>query len=318
MFNQFLSVVWDVNPEIFHIGSVSVRWYGVFWALSFIIGMFMFRGFFRREGYPERLLDSIFLYGIISTLLGARLGHIIFYDLKSYLADPITILYVWQGGLASHGAAIGLLIGLWLFSRKHKLPYIWSLDRIMLPVTVGGAGVRLGNLMNSEIYGTPTTRPWGFEFIRDGAWHEAIERGGSGALPVHPTQIYEAACYLITFGLLVYLYYRKDLGRKRPGLLFGIGLIGVFLSRFIIEYIKSPQVSFELDMSMMMGQWLSVPFIIAGIVMIIRALRRPAVEVPATPTPIYTYSAQLKKKEPVQGAVPKKKDGTGSIPSGKK
>lgn len=299
MFDQFLSVIWNVNPEIFHIGPLSVRWYGLTWALTFVIGLIMFRGFFRREGYPAKLLDSIFLWGILSTIIGARLGHILFYDLHSYLENPISMLYIWEGGLASHGAAIGLLVGLLGFSLKHKMPYIWSLDRIMFPVTAGGAGVRLGNLMNSEIYGTTTDLPWGFEFINDPAWIP-------GSMPVHPTQIYEALCYLITFGILAYLYYGRDMGRKRPGLLFGIGLIGVFLSRFIIEYIKNPQMDFEMNMSLMMGQWLSIPFVIVGIIFVVRAFVKPAVAVPAKPTPLYTNSQQaaVKKKEPVKGAVP--------------
>lgn len=312
MLNRFLSVIWDVDPEIFHIGALSIRWYGITWALTFVIGLLMFRDFFRREGYPAKLLDSAFLWGILSTIIGARLGHVLFYDLHDYLQNPITILYIWQGGLASHGAALGLLVGLWGFSRRNKMPYLWSLDRIMLPVTVGGACVRLGNLMNSEIYGTPTDLPWGFEFIRDPNWV-------AGSPAVHPTQIYEAVCYLVTFGILMYLYYGRDMGRKRPGLLFGVGLIGVFLSRFIIEYIKNPQMDFELDMSLLMGQWLSVPFVIAGLVFVVRALSRPAVNVPSTPTPVYTYSkySTPKKKEPVKGAVPlgKKADTSHEMPA---
>ena len=302
MFNQLLSVIWDVNPEIFHIGPLSIRWYGIAWALTFVIGLFMFRDFFRREGYPANLLDSAFLWCMLSTIIGARLGHVLFYDIHDYLQDPITILYIWQGGLASHGAAIGVLIGLWGFSRKSKMPYIWSLDRIMLPVTIGGACVRIGNLMNSEIYGTPTDLPWGFEFIRDPNWI-------AGSPAVHPTQIYEALCYLVTFGVLMYLYYGRDMGRKRPGLLFGAGLIGVFLSRFIIEYIKNPQMDFEMDMSLFMGQWLSIPFVIAGVIIMIRALSKPAIDVPSTPTPVYTYSkySVQKKKEPVKGAIPTNK-----------
>lgn len=304
--SYFLSILWDVNPAIFSIGSFEVRWYGLAWALCFIIGMIMFDRFFRREGYPGKLLDSIFLYGILSTIIGARLGHVLFYEPMDYLSQPWKILYIWEGGLASHGAAIGLLVGLWLFSRKYKIPYIWSLDRIMFPVTIGGALVRLGNLMNSEIYGGPTTLPWGFEFVRDPMWARPIVEGGSGSLAVHPTQIYEAICYLITFIILVWLYYGKDMGRKRPGLLFGVGLIGVFLSRFIIEYIKNPQVDFENNMSLLMGQWLSIPFVIAGLIFIIKSLNRPAVKVSSHPKPVYTGqpAQQQKKKDAIPGAVP--------------
>lgn len=309
--NDFLAILWDVNREIFKIGSLEVRWYGLSWALCFIIGMVMFDRFFRSEGYPRKMSDSIFLFGILSTIIGARLGHCLFYEPQYYLSHPIQILYIWQGGLASHGAAVGLLVGLWLFSRKSKIPYIWSLDRIMLPVTVGGGIVRLGNLMNSEIYGQPTTLPWGFEFVRDPQWHEPLTAGGSGGLPVHPTQIYEALCYFITFAVLAWLYYRKDMGRRRPGLLFGVGLVGVFLSRFFIEYIKNPQEGFETNMSLFMGQWLSIPFIIAGIYFIVMAFRRPEIPVPAKPTPVYTdgKKAPRPKREPVTGAVPVKGEG---------
>jgi prolipoprotein diacylglyceryl transferase len=160
--------------------------------------------------------------------------------------------------MASHGAAIGLLIGLWGFSRRHKLPYIWPLDRVMIPVTVGGAIVRFGNLINSEIYGHATDLPWGFIFVR-----------AEETVPKHPTQIYEALCYLLTFAVLVFLYYKKDMGRKRPGLLFGVGLIGVFLSRFLLEFIKNPQVAAEETMLLNIGQLLSIPFILAGRLMVL-------------------------------------------------
>ncbi|MCD7969396.1 MAG: prolipoprotein diacylglyceryl transferase [Alistipes sp.] len=277
----FLSIVWDFNPTLFSIGSVEIRYYSVTWMLTFLIGMWMFEKFVRQDGYPDKVFNSVFWFGFLSTIIGARLGHCLFYEPEYYLSDPIKIFYIRQGGLASHGAAVGLLLGLWMFSRKNKIPYIWSLDRIMLPVTVGGGLVRLGNLMNSEIYGSPTSLPWGFEFIRDPRWWQPVAEGGSGALPVHPTQIYEAICYFITFGILVWLFYKRDAGHKRPGLVFGVGLIGVFLSRFFIEFIKNPQEAFEADMSLLMGQWLSIPFIVAGIWLTVRALRRPeAVDFP--------------------------------------
>ena len=172
--------------------------------------------------------------------------------------------------MASHGAAIGLLIGLWLFSRRNKLPYIWSLDRIMIPVGIGGAIVRLGNLFNSEIFGQATSLPWGFEFVRSHKWVAEFAPN-----PVHPTQIYEALCYLATFGILCWLYYKKDMARRCPGILFGIGLIGTFLTRFFIEFIKTEQEPFELGWTLDMGQWLSIPFILLGICMIWRARDAP-------------------------------------------
>ena len=272
-----MSVVWDVSPEIFSIGSFEVRWYGLSWAIAFALGMVFFANFIQREKLPPKTLDSIIWYGALSTIIGARLGHCLFYDPGYYLQNPLEMLKIWEGGLASHGAAVGLLVGLWLFSRKRKLPYVWGLDRIMVPVTVGGAFVRLGNLMNSEIYGRPTDLPWGFEFIRDRHWLENSPQG----LPVHPTQIYEALCYIVTFLVIIWLYYSRDEGRKRPGVMFGVGLIGVFLARFFIEYLKNPQVEFENNMALMMGQWLSIPFVLLGIFMIVWAYRKKPVEVDA-------------------------------------
>lgn len=254
---KFLAVTWDVNPVFFRIGSFEVMWYGLAWMLAILIGALYFINFTKREGLNPKLADSIFWWGTLATIIGARLGHCFFYEPMHYLQHPLEILNIRQGGMASHGAAIGLLLGLYGFSRRGRLPYIWSLDRIMIPVTIGGAIVRMGNLINSEIYGRATDLPWGFIFVRAGETQ-----------PMHPTQIYEALCYLVTFGILIYLYYKKDMGRTRPGLLFGVGLIGVFLTRFFIEFIKNPQVESEADMVINIGQTLSIPFILVGILMI--------------------------------------------------
>ena len=277
MGNLFLSVIWNVDPVLLRIGSFDIRYYGLTWALAFGIGMLLFINFVKREGYPEKVFDSIFWYGALGTIIGARLGHCFFYAPMEYLTHPLEILNLRQGGLASHGAALGLLLGLWLFSRKNHMPYIWSLDRIMVAVAIGGAGIRLGNLMNSEIFGEATTLPWGFKFLRSQEWVAwyGPEKFPPDGVACHPTQIYEALCYLLLFGILLWLYYKKDMGRRRPGLMFGVGLIGIFLSRFFIEYIKNPQEEFERHMSLMMGQWLSIPFIILGIVAIIIAYRQP-------------------------------------------
>lgn len=272
---QPLSIVWDVDPVFIRIGTFDIRYYGLMWALAILIGAWFFDNFCKREGLPSKVSESIFVYGTIATILGARLGHCLFYDPVGYLSQPWTIITGFRdGGMASHGAAIGLLIGLWLFSRKNRLPYIWSLDRIMIPVGIGGAVVRMGNLINSEIFGRATTLPWGFEFVRSHKW---VTEYAPAA--VHPTQIYEAICYVVTFLILVWLYYRKDMARRRPGVLFGIGLIGVFLTRFFLEFIKTEQESFEVGWALDMGQWLSIPFILLGIYMIWRGATRPAVTV---------------------------------------
>lgn len=266
-----LVVTWDVNPALFHLGSFEVRYYGVLWAVALGISAYIFHHIMIREGLSEKTFDSVFWFGVISTVWGSRLGHCLFYDPGYYLTHPVEILDIRQGGMASHGAAVGLLIGLWLFSRKNKLPYIWSLDRISIVVAISGVAVRLGNLMNSEIYGTVTSLPWGFIFVRDGE-----------TLPKHPTQIYEALCYLVLFVILLWMYYKKDLARRRPGVMFGFFLIILFGTRFLIEFIKNPQVDFEQHMVLNMGQLLSIPFIVAGVVILWRALK----QAPLTPSPL--------------------------------
>ncbi len=289
-----LSIVWDFNPVFFRIGDFDIRYYGLMWALAILVGAKLFDNFCKREGLPSKVSESIFIYGTLATIIGARLGHCLFYDTMEYLSRPWTIITGFRdGGMASHGAAIGLLIGLWLFSRKNKLPYIWSLDRIMIAVGIGGAIVRMGNLFNSEIFGTATTLPWGFEFVRSVKWVNEF-----APQAVHPTQIYEALCYVATFALLAWLYYRRDLARRRPGVLFGIGLLGIFLTRFLIEFIKTEQESFEVGWALDMGQWLSIPFILLGIYMIYRGYSRPEVTVQSSPAATKTPAAKSAAAKP--------------------
>ena len=258
----FGAVNWDVNPEIFRIGNFAVRWYGLLFASGFFFGYLIFLRFFKKEGLSVEILDKLTIYMALGTVIGARLGHCLFYEPEYYLKHPIEILKIWKGGLASHGAAIGILLALWLFVRKYKFSFIWILDRIVVVVALGGAFIRLGNLMNSEIYGVQTSLPWGFVFIRN------LE-----VVPKHPTQIYESLTYFLIFGLLLWLYYRYD-GKPRPGLLFGLFLILVFGMRFLIEFIKEDQVAFEAGMKLNMGQWLSIPFFLLGVGMLIWSARR--------------------------------------------
>jgi phosphatidylglycerol:prolipoprotein diacylglycerol transferase len=258
----FGAINWDMNPEIFRIGNFAVRWYGLLFASGFFFGYLIFMKFFKKEGLSVELLDKLTIYMALGTVIGARIGHCLFYEPEYYLSNPIEILKIWRGGLASHGAAIGILIALWLFERKHKRKFIWTIDRIVVVVALAGAFIRLGNLMNSEIYGIETTLPWGFVFIRN------LE-----VVPKHPTQIYEALAYLLTFVLLVWLYFKED-GKTRPGMLFGIFLILVFGMRFLIEFIKEDQVDFESAMALNMGQWLSIPFFLFGVGLLVWSLRK--------------------------------------------
>lgn len=254
--------VWKVSPEIFHIGVLTLRWYSLCFMLAFIFGFFILLRIFRKENAPEALLNDLFYYVFIGTVIGARLGHCLFYDPVYYLRHPLEILQVWKGGLASHGAAIGILIAIYLLTQKYKrYSYLWILDRVVIVVALGGFFIRMGNLFNSEIIGKTTHVPWAFIFAR------------VDLLPRHPTQIYEALAYLAVFFLLMFIY-SKSQGQLPPGLLFGIFLIGVFSSRFFIEFLKENQSAFESNMTLNMGQILSIPFVLTGIWFLIRSRAR--------------------------------------------
>ncbi len=262
-----LAIVWDVNPNLVSLdnvpvlGELTIRYYGILFAAAFVLGYILFVKIFRTEGISIDVLDRLTLYMVIGTVIGARLGHVFFYQPDYYLSHPQEILYIWQGGLASHGATIGILIALYIFVRKEKKPYIWILDRIAIAVALAGFFIRMGNLMNSEIYGTQTDLPWGFIFVQA---HEVV--------PKHPTQIYEALAYLAIFAVLYRIYFRTR-GSFRPGLLFGLFMLLVFTARFLIEFIKEVQVPFEKGMALNMGQWLSLPLILLGIIILYRAYR---------------------------------------------
>lgn len=261
-----LAIYWNVDPVIFSIGPVEIRYYSLCFIVAFTIGYLYFKYFFRLEGVPAFLLDPLLYTLIIGTLVGARLGHCLFYEPEYYLAHPLKILYVWEGGLASHGGALAILLAMWWFAhhygRKNGFSFLWIMDRLGITVAMAGAFIRFGNLMNSEIYGNPTDLPWGFVFMRNGE-----------LVPKHPTQLYEALAYLLLFVLLITLY-RKRLPKLREGTLFGLFLMVLFAARFFIEYIKEPQVAFEENMTLNMGQILSIPFIFTGAVLLLYSIMR--------------------------------------------
>ncbi len=253
-------IVWDVNPEIFRIGNFAIRWYGLLFAMSFIFGYFIMQKIFKKEGVTEKLLDKLTSYMVIATIIGARLGHCLFYEPAYFLSHPIEILKIWEGGLASHGAGVGIVVALLIFSKKNKKPFLWVIDRIVIIVALAGFLIRMGNLMNSEIIGTVTDLPWGFVFINSVDPRLAID-------PRHPAQVYEALAYLLIFIYLMWKYYKKSTPPKN-GFLFSMFLILVFSARFFIEFFKIPQVGFEKNMLLNMGQLLSIPFVIAGFVLL--------------------------------------------------
>jgi len=256
---------WNPDPEIFSLGNFAIRWYGLLFASSFVFGYIILLRMFKKEGIPVKLLDDLTTYMIIGTIIGARLGHVFFYEPAWYLSHPLKILEIWEGGLASHGAGIGIILTLIIFSRVKKRPFLWVMDRIVIVVALSGFFIRMGNLMNSEIYGNITTLPWGFYFLRSIVPSDAMQ-------PRHPTQIYEALSYLAIFIFLINYYYKKN-GTPSPGFLFGMFLILVFGIRFLIEFLKVPQVGFEQDMALNMGQLLSIPFILAGFVIVWLSLK---------------------------------------------
>lgn len=258
-----LFMQWGISPEIFRIGGVALRYYSIGFMLAFVSAYMILSYVFRQEHRSRETLDRLLVYIIAGTLLGARLGHCFFYDFDYYkyhlweIFLPFTFtnghfeLTGYQG-LASHGAAIGILLAALLFSHRYRVPFIWLLDRLAMVIPLAGCFIRIGNFFNSEIIGLPTTLPWAVVFTR------------VDTLPRHPAQLYEAFCYLIIFCWLFYCY-KKQIPFFKPGRLFGYLLTGVFTARFIIEFVKENQVAFEKGHLLNMGQLLSIPLILLGI-----------------------------------------------------
>lgn len=257
-------IEWNVSPTLIHIGPLQLRWYGLMFLAGFLIGFQAMRKICQWENKPTEKLDSLLTHIFLGTLIGARLGHCLFYEPAHYLANPIQIFKIWEGGLASHGGSLGVLIAIGLFSRKNReFPLWWIFDRVVIFTVLTGAFIRIGNLMNSEIIGRPTDIPWSFIF-------ERIDK-----TPRHPAQIYESLCYfaIALIGWLVY----KPLKAKLPaGRVFGLSVALVFSARFFIEFFKENQEAFESSMPLNMGQLLSIPFIVAGLFVFARSFKRQA------------------------------------------
>jgi phosphatidylglycerol:prolipoprotein diacylglycerol transferase len=362
-------IIWNIKPQLLDLGRFEIRYYSILFALAFVFGYIILLRVFKKEGYSVDLLDKLTIYMVISTIIGARLGHCLFYEFSYYMQHPLEIILPWRGtlgddfeftgfqGLASHGAAIGILVGIYLFARKTKTSYLWTLDKIVIVTALGGALIRTGNLMNSEIYGEPTGNRYGFVFTRDfthlltygdadktikkvqyekvaadsatpenavpldleiglsnkikneslademtekiisfalfkreyqdNIIHPDIaalrlnhEKSGRNyimtarvyGIPRHPTQLYEAGAYLLIFFMLFWIYikYRSFL---QDGFILGAFFFLVFAARFVIEFMKENQEAFEDGLSLNMGQLLSIPFVVAGF--IIMVLCRP-------------------------------------------
>lgn len=269
-------ITWTADPILLDTSFIDIRWYSLMFLIGFLGGYKILEKIFKHEGAPESWLGSLLIYVMFGTIIGARLGHVFFYEWEQYSQNPIDIFKVWEGGLASHGGTIGVALAVFLFSKfKAHRSVIWTLDRLAVAVAMVAGLIRLGNLFNHEIYGHATDMPWAFRFI------DNVHAWQAGAQPIftapsHPTQLYEALCYFALFGLLMWMYWKKN-SQERPGLLLGIFFVWVFGSRFIIEFVKNNQVAFEKTMTLNMGQWLSVPFVLIGIVLIIYAMKRPRI-----------------------------------------
>jgi phosphatidylglycerol---prolipoprotein diacylglyceryl transferase len=261
MTQLFSYIQWNVAPEIFQVGAFAIRWYGLLFALMFLFGFFMLRWEFRVEGKNEKDVERLLTFMVVGTLVGARLVHCLFYDPVYYWQHPLEIPAIWEGGLASHGGALGILIALYFYTRSRPdQGYIWLLDRVVIPAALGSCLVRVGNLFNSEILGVPTQVPWAFVFQR------------VDSVPRHPAQLYEAIAYGIIF-IILFQIYRRLRERTPKGLLFGLFLVSVFTARFLLEFLKQPQASYEEGFRISVGQWLSVPFVVWGAFLLRGALR---------------------------------------------
>lgn len=254
-------IVWDINPDIFTIPIINhpVRWYGVLFALAFLISQQIMYFIYKKEGRPVAEIDTLTIYMVVATIVGARLGHVLFYDPEHYFQNPIKIFMIWEGGLASHGGVIGILIAIYLFARKTYVPYLWALDRVSIVASLTFCMIRLGNLMNSEMIGIPTNLPWAFIFT------------SKDNIPRHPAQLYEAIHYFIWFIVLFWAWYKLK-EKMKNGFLFSWSLIILFSLRFIDEFFKVNQEQFEDGLILNMGQLLSIPFILTGIVLLILIL----------------------------------------------
>lgn len=275
---------WNGDPIALELGPLSVRWYGLLFASGFYVGYLVIQRMFRAEKVPLALLDKLLIYMVVGTVIGARLGHTLFYEPDIYLFEPWRILKVWEGGLASHGAAMGVLVSAYLFTRKYGLPYFWVMDRIAVGALIASAFIRTGNFFNSEILGKPADVPWSVVFAR-------VDQ-----IPRHPAQLYEALAYLVFFLVLHTAYWKTSLKRK-PGFFLGAMFALTFIFRFLVEFVKVQQVAFEADLPLNMGQLLSIPVVIGAMVLMVRALRSEEAPVPVVDFPQEEHSGRKKKKK---------------------
>lgn len=253
-------MIWDISPIAFKFQifdfKVQVHWYGLFFASALAYGILIFRYIYPKEGKPKEDVYDMMLYFMAGTVIGARLGHVLFYNPVFYLTHPLKILAVWEGGLASHGAMLGILTSTWLYTRsKTDQSYLWLLDRMGMTVPISGVLIRIGNFFNSEILGLPTDMPWGVVFAR------------IDSIPRHPVQLYESFCYLLIFFIQLKFYFKHST-MPPPGQLLGRFFIMTFGIRFFLEFFKTEQAAFADGWFLTMGQLLSIPAVGLGILIL--------------------------------------------------
>lgn len=261
---NFNYIHWNIDPELINLFGISIRYYGLLFIGGIFLAVYLLEHIFKKEAIGQKKLDKLSFYGLIGIILGARLGHCLFYEPSYYLAHPLEMLlpiefkasggitFVGYRGLASHGGALGLVIAIWIYSKQTKESFINTLDLIAVVTPVAGAFIRMANFMNSEIIGMPADVAWAVVFEKE------------DMLPRHPAQLYEAFCYFIIFAINMYLY-KKYRPKLQNGFFFGLTIFLIFIARFFIEFVKEHQVSFEDKMILDMGQWLSVPFVLVGV-----------------------------------------------------
>jgi len=267
--NTLLTIIWDVDPEAFKIPFIDwpVRWYGILFVIGLIVSQYILFYIFEKDGRTRKNVEDLTIYVVIGTIIGARLGHVFFYDPAYYLSHPLEIPQIWKGGLASHGGAIGIIVAIILYCRKYKLDFLWVFDRLVIVVCFTGACIRFGNLMNSEIIGKITSLPWGVKFLRAYPPEMALDFR-------HPAQVYEALYCLVLMALLFYIW-KTQRHKINSGYIFGLFLVILFTLRFFDEFLKVNQEAFEDGMLINMGQILSIPFVIGGIYLIYQAKSKP-------------------------------------------
>lgn len=287
--HNLLFITWNASPEMFTIPGIDwpVRWYGLLFACAFLCSQYIMGKIFKAEQRPAKLLDILTIYVVAGTVIGARLGHCLFYQPDYYLLHPLDIFKIWEGGLASHGGTIGIIIAIWLYCRKTGESRLWLLDRIAIVAALSAMFIRIGNLMNSEIVGLPTKMPWGFKFVRGEEDAMLYRMHGIDAVPArHPAQLYEAIFCLFLFALLILLWkYKRQV--LPPGFVVGLFLVLLFSERFLTEFLKEVQVDWENKIDLNMGQNLSIPFIVLGVAAMFFSYRKRRKEIKHS-TPVQT------------------------------